>query len=67
MDQLEQQDLPQWLSLAVQESVVSLQEAQQINWVCLASTEEWALMPESLWMAAEKLALWEAEASTLPS
>ena len=67
MAQLDPQELPEWLQEATQQRVISLAEALEINWVTLASTEEWALMPESLWMAAEKLALWEAEASTLPS
>ena len=61
--QMDWQALPEWLQEATQHLVISLEEAVQINWTCLASTQEWALLPPSLQPAGSRLDLWEKSTS----
>ena len=60
--QLQLQDLPKWLQDPLDSQVLSPEEALGL-WDAYLQTpgEGFAMLPESLWPAAQRLFLWEAE------
>ena len=57
--------MPRWMQQAIQEQVLTLPEAQEIQQLCLQAGTEEVEMPRHLHPCLERLWLWEQKPQTM--